>query len=71
MATHAMTLRLDDDDKRRVRELSVDLQLPQQEVVRLAVRALHGNRARRERFLAVADGVAADYAEPLRRLGEV
>ena len=71
MTTHAMTLRLDDDDKRRVRELSVDLQLPQQEVVRVALRALHTSRARRERFLDLADGVAADYAEPLRRLGEV
>lgn len=52
------------------RELSASLHLSQQDVLRKALRDLHAATRRRERVLSVMDTVAADYAEPLRRLGE-
>lgn len=69
-AQNAMTLRLDDDLKAIARELSASLHLSQQDVLRKALRDLHAATRRRERVLSVMDTVAADYAEPLRRLGE-
>lgn len=68
----AMTLRLDEQDKSLLRALAHELRLPQQEVVRLALRHLGEERenARRSRVRDLIHQTARENAVALARLAD-
>lgn len=71
-AREAMTLRLDEKDKALLRALAHELRLPQQEVVRLALRNLSEDRenARRSRVRDLIHETARENAVALARLAD-
>lgn len=71
-AREAMTLRLDEKDKALLRALAHELRLPQQEVVRLALRNLSEDRenARRSRVRDLIHETARENAVALACLAD-